>query len=171
MTNPSILERAARPFGLAAALVLVFMMLFTTVAVTLRQLFDTPVLGVVDIMELALIGLVYIAMPGVFLRDENITVDVIDQVLPRKARIVLRVCGLVLALVFLTMMMVHMLPQAMDKWQYNEVTMTLSISRFIHWIPIIFGFALSIAGTAWVLVQYTRHGFPRDPHLDREPVE
>jgi len=161
----------ARPFGLAAAAILIFMMLFTTVAVTLRQLFDTPVLGVVDIMELALLGLIYIVMPGVFIRDDNVTVDVIDHVISRKARVALRALGLVLALVFLVMMMVNMLPQVMDKWEFNEVTMTLGINRFIHWIPIIFGFAMSIIGTAWVLLHYIRRGFPRDPNLDREPFE
>jgi TRAP-type C4-dicarboxylate transport system permease small subunit len=171
LPGPSILERAARPFGFAAAAVLIFMMLFTTVAVVMRQLFDTPVLGVVDVMELALIGLVYIVMPGVFLRDDNVTVDVIDHMISRKARVALRAFGLVLTLAFLMMMMVHMLPQAMDKWQHNEVTMTLSINRFIHWIPIIFGFALSIVGTAWVLIHYIRYGFPKDPNLDRETVE
>ena len=168
MAGPTILERAARPFGFAAALILIFMMLFTTVAVTMRQLFGIPVLGVVDVMELALIGLIYISMPGVFLRDDNITVDVIDHVLSRKARVVLRAFGLVLALAFLTMMMIHMMPQAMDKWQYGEVTMTLSINRFIHWIPIIFGFAMSIVATIWVLAYYLRVGFPKDPNLDRE---
>jgi len=110
-------------------------------------------------------------MPGVFLRDDNVTVDVIDHVISRKARVFLRALGLVLALVFLSMMIVNMLPQAMDKWQFNEVTMTLGINRFIHWTPIIFGFAMSIVGTAWVLYRYVRNGFPRDPNLDREPYE
>jgi TRAP-type C4-dicarboxylate transport system permease small subunit len=166
-----ILQRAAWPFGLAAAAILVFMMLFTTVSVLLRQLFGINVLGVVDVMELALLGLIYIAMPGVFLRDDNVTVDVIDHAISRKARIALRALGLVLALIFLVMMMIYMMPQALDKWQFDEVTMTLGISRFIHWIPIIFGFGLSIVGTAWVLVHYLRYGFPLDPNLDREPLE
>jgi TRAP-type C4-dicarboxylate transport system permease small subunit len=171
LSQPTIQERAARPFGLAAAAILIFMMLFTTVAVTMRQLFGTPVLGVVDVMELALLGLIYVAMPGVFLRDDNVTVDVIDHMLSRRARVALRALGLVLALVFLSMMMVNMLPQALDKWQFNEVTMTLGINRFIHWTPIIFGFALSIVGTAWVLFHYVKHGFPRDPNLDRDLPE
>ena len=66
------------------------------------------------------------------------------------------------------MMMVQMLPQAADKWQHGEVTMTLSINRFVHWVPIMFGFAMSILGTVWVLVRYLRYGFPRDPNLDRD---
>jgi TRAP-type C4-dicarboxylate transport system permease small subunit len=164
-------ERAARLFGFAAALILVFMMLFTTVAVSMRQFFNTPVLGVVDVMELSLVALIFVAMPGVFLRDENVTVDVIDHVLSRPARIALRLIGLLVSLGFLLMMMVQMMPQAADKWQHGEVTMTLSINRFAHWVPIIFGFAMSIAATVWVLTRYLRLGFPRDPNLDREGFE
>lgn len=164
-------ERAARLFGFAAALILIFMMLFTTVAVSMRQFFNAPVLGVVDVMELSLVSLIFVCMPGVFLRDDNVTVDVIDHVLPRAARVALRLLGLFVTLGFLVIMMVQMLPQAADKWQHGEVTMTLSINRFTHWVPIIFGFAMSILGTVWVLVHYLRHGFPRDPNLDRDEPE
>jgi TRAP-type C4-dicarboxylate transport system permease small subunit len=161
-------ERAARVFGIAAALILIFMMLFTTVAVSMRQFFNTPVLGVVDVMELALVALIFVAMPGVFLRDDNVTVDIVDQFVPRKVRIALRMLGLIISLAFLVMMMVQMLPQAADKWEHGEVTMTLGINRFVHWVPIMFGFATSIIGTVWVLACYLRRGFPRDPNLDRE---
>ena len=144
------------------------MMVFTTVAVAMRQFFDAPILGVVDVMELALVGLIFTAMPGVFLRDENVAVDVIDQLVSRKIRIALRLFGLVVTLGFLVMMMIQMIPLAMDKWEYDEVTMTLGIHRFIHWLPIIFGFALSIIATVWVMAYYGRYGVPKDPNLDRE---
>lgn len=163
MDRPVIPARAARPFGLAASALLAFMMLFTSAAVVMRQVFDAPVLGVVDVMELALVAMVFIAMPGVFLRDENVTVDVIDQLVSRRARTVLRLAGLAVTLAFLVLTMARMLPLALDKWTYGEVTMTLSISRYIHWMPIIFGFAMSVAATAWVAVHYLRHGPPDDP--------
>lgn len=162
MREPGILKRAAKPFGFAAALVLVFMMLFTTFAVAMRQLFDLPVLGVVDVMELSLVAMIFIAMPGVFLRDENVTVDVIDHFVSLKARMALRLGGLALALAFLLTMTISMLPQAADKWAYGEVTMTLSIHRFIHWLPILFGFALSVAATLWVMIHSLRRKAPTD---------
>jgi TRAP-type transport system small permease protein len=171
LNEPSILARAARPFGLVAALILVFMMLFTTITVGMRQFLNMPVLGVVDVMELSLVALIFIAMPGVFLRDENVTVDVIDQLVSRRVRVVLRLFGLVVSLGFLILMMVQMMPQAMDKWKFGEVTMTLSIHRFVHWVPIIFGFAMSIIATAWVLARYLRYGVPRSPTLDGENIE
>lgn len=162
MSDAPILARAAVPFGLAAAAALVFMMLFTTVAVVLRQLFDLPVLGVVDVMELALVAMIFVSLPGVFLRDENVTVDVIDPLVPRGVRVALRFAGLAATLAFLVTVLVAMLPQAADKWTSGEVTMTLGISRFIHWLPILLGFGLSVAGTLWVALHYLRRGVPGD---------
>ena len=162
------LQSAARPFGLAAALVLAFMMLFTTYAVLSRQLFDAPVLGVVDVMELALVACIFIGLPGVFLRDEHVTVDVIDSLIPRRWRVRLRLIALVITLVCLILMMTEMIQPAMEKLDTGEATMTLGINRFWHWVPIIFGFAMSTLGTAWVLYLYIRHGAPKDPTLDAD---
>jgi len=154
------LKAAALPFGYAAALVLVFMMLFTTYAVVMRQVFDSPILGVIDVMELALVVCIFLAMPGVFLRDEHVVVDVIDQMVsPRTVRR-LRLLGLVLTLGFLVLMMTYMVQPALEKLDQHEVTMTLGINRFVHWIPIIFGFVLSIAATAWVVLHYLKRGVP-----------
>ena len=163
-----LLQKVARPFGLAGAAILVFMMLFTTYAVVMRNFFDTPVLGVVEIMELALVALIFIAMPGVFLRDEHVTVDVVDQVVSRKIRVFLRFFGLFLTLGFLIMMMSEMAEPAIDKLSDGEVTMTLGINRFIYWIPIIFGFVLSIPAAIWVIYLYGRYGVPRNQNLDAE---
>jgi TRAP-type C4-dicarboxylate transport system permease small subunit len=147
------------------------MMLFTTYAVSMRNFFDSPVLGVVDIMELSLVALIFIAMPGVFLRDENVTVDVIDQIVSRKVRVALRFFGLILTLGFLVMMLVEMMEPAMDKYTETEFTMTLEIDRFIHWMPILFGFVFSIIATIWVIFLYARHGVPRDPILDADLIK
>ncbi len=154
------LRAAALPFGYAAAVVLAFMMLFTATAVVMREIFDAPILGVIDVMELALIFCIFVALPGVFLRDENVVVDIIDQAVPKRVRTALRLIGLVLTLVFLVLMMIEMIQPALDKLIDREVTMTLSINRFVHWVPIIFGFALSIVATVWVLAHYLRHGVP-----------
>jgi len=160
LRRDSYLAAAALPFGYAAALVLVFMMLFTTYAVIMRQVFDTPILGVIDVMELALVVCIFMAMPGVFLRDEHVVVDVIDQMVsPRTVR-GLRMVGLILTLGFLVLMITYMVQPALEKLDQHEVTMTLGINRFVHWIPIIFGFVLSIAATVWVIVHYVKRGMP-----------
>ena len=171
MDSDRYLRAAALPFGYAAALVLVFMMLFTTYAVVMRQVFNAPVLGVVDVMELALVICIFVAMPGVFLRDEHVVVDVIDQMVRPGVVRWLRLIGLILTLGFLIMMMTYMVQPAIEKLDQHEVTMTLGINRFNHWIPIIFGFALSIIATIWVIYHYLRHGSPSHPSMGGGGVE
>jgi TRAP-type C4-dicarboxylate transport system permease small subunit len=121
-------------------------------------------------MELALVGMIFLSMPGVFLRDENVTVDVIDQFVSRKVRAALRMFGLLMALGFLLVVFIPMVPQAMDKYRSVEVTMTLGIHRFNHWIPILIGFGGAILATLWVLGHYALYGTPRDPSLDNKQL-
>jgi len=154
------LRAAALPFGYAAAAVLVGMMLFVTVDWVMHHLFDSPILGVVDVIDLGLIVCIFVAMPGVFLRDEHVAVDVIDQMVSPRTVSWLRLVGLVLTLVFLALMITYMVQPALEKLDQNEVSMTLGINKFVHWIPIIFGFALSIVATIWVIAHYLRHGVP-----------
>ena len=72
----------------------------------------------------------------------------------------LRQVGLVLTLRFLVLMITYMVQPALEKLDQHEVTMTLGINRFVHWIPIIFGFVLSIAATVWLIVHYLKRGMP-----------
>lgn len=157
------LRAAATVFGSIAAAFLVFMMLFTTYAVVAREAFDAPVLGVVEIMSFGLVGCVFLALPGVFLRDDNITVDLIDHVTGKPLRTGLRFIGLVLSLGFLIVAVSQMLVPANEMRQSGEVTMTLSFSKVYYWIPILLGFGLSIVAVAAVILRYVRRGVP-DSH-------
>ena len=158
--HPLVPSVAAKPFGFAAAAVLVFMMLYTTAAVAMRELFNAPILGVVDVMEFSLVVCIFVALPGAFLRDENVTVDIIDQIVGPRAQTVLRFVGLILTIGFLLAVLIHMEEPFRDKLQSGEHTMTLEFQRFYHWIPIIFGFACSILASVWVAYHYARRGIP-----------
>jgi TRAP-type C4-dicarboxylate transport system permease small subunit len=171
VSDHDVMKRAARPLGLAAATVLGSMAVFTTYAVVMRQVFNRPVLGVVDIMELALVVLIFLSIPGIILRDDLIVVDVVDHLVGRKIRVALRLLGLATMLVFFAVLTFHMLPQAYGRWDSGEVSPTLEIPRYIDWIPIIFGFVASTLATAWLLLRYLRYGVPKNPHLDVDPIE
>jgi len=158
-----LFKKAARPFGLAAALVLVFMMLLTTVAVLSRQLFNAPLLGLVDLSELALVACIFVAMPGAFLRDDNIVVDVIDHLVPPRVTHTLRMFGLVLTLAFLSFSAVTMIEPAWLKFNRGQTTMVLEIDLFYFWVPILFGFYLASAATLWLFVHRLIKGGPSGP--------
>ncbi len=164
-----MLHRWAKPFGYAGALVLCFMMLYTTYAVIMRQFFDLPVFGVVDVMELSLLFCIFLAIPGIFLRDENITVDVIDHVVPPRVLLILRFTGLFLTLLIVSVALSGMFGPAQEKLTSGETTMALAMSRFYHWIPILFGFSFATLGTLAVIVVYLKMGVPHGPMGDDDP--
>jgi len=146
------LETAARPFGWVAAAALVFMMMLTTVAVGARALLGIDVFGMVDMMEMALAVCIFAALPGVFLRDEHITVGLVDSLRSPRLVYVLRLAGLALSLVFVVVTLVEIVPPALDKYRYGEGTMTLQLPRWWQAVPIAVAFAcsaLAIVAVAW----------------------
>jgi TRAP-type C4-dicarboxylate transport system permease small subunit len=168
LKDDKTLRRAAWPFGLAGAAFLTFMTLYTTATVVMRQGLGIPTLGVVDVMELALVAMIFLALPGSFLRDEHVTIDVIDQLVSRRVRVALRFLGLFLTLILLVIVLRQVIPAALYSFDSFEVTMTLGIHRSWHWSPIVFGFSFSVAAVVWVILYYWRYGVPRDPNLDRD---
>lgn len=152
-------ESAARPFGWVAAAALVFMLALTTAAVLGRWLFGLEVYGVVDMMEMALAVCIFAALPGVFLRDENITVALVDSLGSARLTFTLRLAGLALGLAFLLVTLVQVIPPALDKYRYGEGTMTLQLPRWWQAIPIAVGFAcsaLACLALAWRLLRKKR---------------
>jgi TRAP-type C4-dicarboxylate transport system permease small subunit len=150
---------AARFFGLAAAVFLIAMMMITVADVALRSLFNIPIFGTFDLVELFLVATVFLAIPGTFLRDEHVVVDVIDHVVPKGVTAVLRWTGMILTLAFLVLMLSQMIEPAHDMIEFNDVTLSLSIPKYIHWIPILLGvFFSAIAVLAIMVRNFRRRG-------------
>jgi TRAP-type C4-dicarboxylate transport system permease small subunit len=144
---------AARFFGLAAAVFLVAMMMVTVADVSLRSALDIPIFGTFDLVELFLVASVFLAIPGTFLREEHVVVDVIDHVAPAWLTAGLRWTGTVLTLAFLMLMLSQMIEPALDKIEFGDVTLELSIPKYIHWIPILLGVLFSALAVAAILVR------------------
>ena len=144
------------------------MMLLTTVAVLSRQLFNAPLLGLVELSEFALVTCIFVAMPGVFLRDENIVVDVVDHLVPRAGHAHSADVrpdadpGVSWALPPITM-----IKPAWLKFNREQTTLVLEIDLFYFWIPILFGFYLASAATLWLIVHRLING---SPPVRRRPV-
>ncbi|MCC5811099.1 MAG: TRAP transporter small permease [Ectothiorhodospiraceae bacterium] len=66
-----------------AGLVLFALMLLTTADVLGRFLFNTPITGTVELTQLMLAALVFLALPVVCWREGHITVDLLDTFFPR----------------------------------------------------------------------------------------
>lgn len=134
---------------------LVIMMSITIVDVTMRLVLNQLVLGSVEIVQLTLVAVVFLAIPETFLRDEHIAVDLIDQALSSRALAGLRFCADVVTTVFLCILAWRMVLPAFDTIEIGDRTSDLQISLFWYWLPILVG-GIAAAGTM-ICVVALRH--------------
>jgi len=131
-------ERCSLACGIAAAVFLTAMLLVTVADVTLRAAINLPIRGVYELVELLLAATFFVALPCVFLRDENIMVNVIDDVAPRLVPWLKRAAQ-ILAVVVLAVMAWQGLIAARDSLEFNDVTADLALPRFWHWLALLVG--------------------------------
>jgi len=136
-----------------AAVFLAAMMLITVADVTLRGVLNLPVRGVYELVELFLVATFFLALPCVFLRDENIVVNAMDDVAPRLVPVFKRAAAL-LAVVVLGVMAWQGLIAARDSLEFNDVTADLALPKFWHWLALLVGvIASAVAALAMALTR------------------
>jgi TRAP-type C4-dicarboxylate transport system permease small subunit len=132
---------------------LVVMMLITIVDVSMRFFLNQLVLGSVELVQLALVCVVFLALPETFRRDQQITVDVVDQLAgPRGVALARRVGG-ILTIVVLAVLAWRTVPPALDTLEIGDLSSDLQMSLFWYWVPIVIG---SIGALAAAIMQFVR---------------
>jgi len=131
-------ERVSRICGLLAALFLAAMLLLTVADVTMRAVFNLPIRGVYDLIELLLAATFYVALPCVFLRDENIVVNSIDELAPRWVPTLKRIAELLAAVILLVLAWQGLI-EARDSFEFQDVTADLGLPRYWHWLAVLVG--------------------------------
>jgi TRAP-type transport system small permease protein len=129
---------AAMVCGILAVIALTAMMMLTVADVTMRTFFNTPLRGVIEIVELMLACTFFLALPASFLRNEHIVVDLIDGALPRAVPWLKRI-GLMIAVVMIAIMAWQGLRNAEDSFLFGDVTSDLSLPRSLYWAPVLIG--------------------------------
>ena len=79
-------RRVEAVLGVVAAALLFAMMLLTFVDVVGRYLFDQSVVGAFEITEIMMALLIFAGLPLVVRREEHVTVDLADRLVPPRAR-------------------------------------------------------------------------------------
>jgi TRAP-type C4-dicarboxylate transport system permease small subunit len=144
-------DRISRLCGLTAAVFLTGMLLLTVADVALRAAINYPIRGVYDLVELLLAGTFFFALPSVFLRDENIVVNSIDEMAPRWVPMLKRTAEL-LAVVMLAVMAWQGWIAARDSFAFHDMTADLGIPRYWHWATLLIGvIGAAIAALAMAL--------------------
>jgi TRAP-type C4-dicarboxylate transport system permease small subunit len=147
-----LIDRLATGLRWIAIVALLVMMLVTVIDITMRLVINQLVLGSVEIVQLTIVVVVFLALPETFLRDQHIVVDAIDQFVPARWKIRLQLAGILLTLLLLAVMAARMLPQALDTLQIGDRSTDLQISLFWYWFPLLLGIVASVAAVAARLV-------------------
>jgi TRAP-type C4-dicarboxylate transport system permease small subunit len=145
-------KKAAAFCGGLAAVFLAAMMLLTVADVCLRAAFNYPLRGTYEIIELLLACTFFLALPAVFLREENILVDVIDGMAPKAVPALRRLAELV-AVVVLGVMAWQGWKAAAETLVFHDVTSDLAIHRLVYWVPVLAGMIGAAIAAAWMLLK------------------
>lgn len=164
-----LLTLVSRAAACGSALFLTAMMLITVADVSLRALFNVPITGTYDLVQLFLVGTVFLSIPDVFLRDENIAIDLIDHIAGPKAVLLLRTVANFAAFVFLCVLSWRMVQPALDSMKFHEVSTDLSIPMVVHWVLMIAGIVLAIPAALALLIASARALLGHDVGARSEP--
>jgi len=131
-------DRLSLICGLVASVFLTGMLLLTVADVLLRDLFGYTMRGVYEMIELLLAGTFFLALPCVFLRDDNILVNTIDEYFPKIVPFLKR-CALLLSVAVFAVLVWQGWFAAKDSFEFNDVTADLGLPRFWHWTIVLAG--------------------------------
>jgi TRAP-type transport system small permease protein len=152
----ALLMLIARWCSYASALFLAAMMLITVADVSARSLFNRPITGAYDLVQLFLVGTVFLNIPDVFLRGENIVIDFVDHFFSTQAVRWLKVAASLAALVFLAVLAWKMVQPALDSVRFHEVSLDLSIPMWVYWSLMIGGIVLTLPMAIRILFESVR---------------
>jgi TRAP-type transport system small permease protein len=124
--------------GVTAALFLSTIMLLTVSDVVLRGVFNLPIRGVYELIELLLAWTFFIALPAVYLRNDHILVNVVDGIAPRAVPYLSRAADF-LAVAVLAVMAWQGWKSARDSFEFGDVTGDLALPQTLHWTALLIG--------------------------------
>lgn len=154
-----LVNQAARWLTRVAALFLIVMMGINVVDVILANFFDAPIFGTYEIVEFTLAAVAFFAIPETFLKDEHVTIELIDQVVSDRTVQFLKMFGLGVTLVFFILLVYYMIPPAIDFIEFNEVSFDLHIPMIWRGSIVLFAMTVSLIVVAVVFWRELRAFF------------
>ena len=118
--------------------------------IAMRKSIGVSITGTVDLTQLAQMACVSLALPMVFLREGNVSVDLLADRLPARARTALMVLVHLCCAGLLAAMAWYSLRQALLQVGQGDRSQTLGIPMLAYWVPLLAGLTLS-TGAALLL--------------------
>jgi len=143
MTNPPP-NRITRFLSNVAGVSLTIMMLVTVADVFLRNVFDKPIYGSVELVQTTLVYMVFLGIPETFVRGGHVTVDIADHLFSPRVINWFRAFARLFSLIFLATMLWTMWERARDAYAFGDTTSDLTIPLIAFWAPMLLGALCSV---------------------------
>jgi TRAP-type C4-dicarboxylate transport system permease small subunit len=137
-------ERFLNWLTVLSAIALAAMVLIVVADVLCANLLHRPIIGAIDLVQALLAFIVFLGLPQIIFIEGNITVDVIDHFIGKRAVLILRASGGLCAFVYLGLLWWHMFAPALDTYSFGDITADLKIPIILIWVPVLFGMAASM---------------------------
>ncbi|MBM9595405.1 TRAP transporter small permease [Roseitranquillus sediminis] len=132
-----------------------------TVADVIGRRFGLPIDGVVDLVQLFVMGGAWLVMPFAFMTGAHVGVDFLVDRVPRAAAVLLRALAISVAVVLLGLMFWYGYQTMGMRMMFGDRSQQLGIPIVWYWAPLVLGLAVSILGAALSFVAVLR------PHTAR----
>lgn len=146
-----IVDRYFRLLLIIPILALVIMMMMTVADVFMRYVFNAPISGTYDLVEICLLVSVYLALPSVLLEGQPIVINLIDGLVPPGAVALLKAIAAAAAIVLLCFIFWSMLNPAREAYEFGDVKPELGFPLWFLWVFALFGILNSIAAAVVTL--------------------
>lgn len=110
----------ARLLTACGASALAVMLFWTMLDIGGRLAFNQPIHGTLDLVEVTLVLVAFLALPECFRRDEQIKVDVFDAMLSPRGLGILTLIGEIATLAFLGLLAVTLLQPLADAYRFGD---------------------------------------------------
>jgi TRAP-type C4-dicarboxylate transport system permease small subunit len=138
----------------AGSIALLAMMLVTNWDIVGRAVFSDPLHGAVDMVEVCVLLVAFLGLPEVFLRDEQIRVDIVDSIASPSLLRLLKLIGLLLAVLFLALLAFNVFSPMVDAYRFGDIKPDIRLPVYLLYAVVFMTFAASVATAALLIVRF-----------------
>lgn len=144
--SPGKLRRLdpVRLLTIGGALALAVMVLWTMVDIGARLAFNKPLHGTLDLVEVTLVLVAFLALPECFRRDEQIKVDLFDTMVRPRTLAAMRLTGEIATLAFLALLAVTLIQPLVDAYRFGDQKPDLPVPIFLLLLAIELALVVSV---------------------------
>lgn len=141
-TRPLWLGRVSIWLATISSVVLALMMVFVFVGAILRYAFNAPIPGGNEVLEMASVALIMLAIPYCTLADGHVRIDLLDGFLPRFGKAFTEVLSITIGTVVLAYLVKSYVSRSLDALEFEDVTNMLAIPLWPFYALVVFGMGL-----------------------------